>query len=79
MQPTQYLPPNATEVHVWEYGNDRARLLVDGLQHRVTVSVVDGDWQRSKVEVINNNPLDEDETSRVLPVPGRNGEQVSGQ
>lgn len=56
---------------IWDWGNSSARLLVDGLQHRVRVSVVDGDWARSKIEIINNNPLDDDQKARIKPVRGQ--------
>jgi len=52
-------------VTVWDYWNGEARLIVDGRQHRVQVSVVDGEWPRSKVEVLLNHPLDDDERARV--------------
>ena len=58
---------------IWEWGNSTARLVVDGLQHRVRVSVVEGEWARSKVEIINNNPLDDDQKARIKPVKGQGG------
>lgn len=58
----------------WEWSNSRARLLVDGLEHRVRLSVVNSDWARAKLEVINNSPLTPDQQGRVkqpknTPVP----------
>lgn len=53
------------KVQAWDWFNSQSRLLVDGLQFRVRVSVVNGDWKRSKVEVINNNPLDDEQRKRV--------------
>jgi hypothetical protein len=50
---------------VWDYWNGEARLIVDGRQHRVQVSVVDGEWPRSKVEVLVNHPLSDDERARI--------------
>lgn len=52
-------------VTVWDYWNGEARLVIGGKQHRVQVSVIDGEWPRSKVEVLVNHPLTEDEKSRV--------------
>ncbi len=49
----------------WEWGNAGARLLVDGVQFRVRLSVVNGEWARSKLEIINNNPLDADQEARI--------------
>lgn len=56
------------EVKVWDYWNGEARLLIDDKQYRVQVSTVNGEWPRSKVEVMINHPLTEDEKSRVKPV-----------
>ena len=52
-------------VDVWVWGNSSARLLVDDLEHRVRLSVINGEWRRSKVEVINNHPLDADQRARI--------------
>jgi hypothetical protein len=49
----------------WEWSNANARLLIDDMQHRVRLSVVNGEWKRAKVEIINNNPLDEDQQTRI--------------
>lgn len=57
----------------WEWSNTRARLLVDGLQFRVRLSVVNGEWSRAKFELINNNPLDADQQARIKPVRGTEG------
>ncbi len=67
-QPTEFLPGDASDVRVWDFGNSAARLLVDGLQHRVQVSVVDSDWARAKIKVIVNHPLNADQTARIRPV-----------
>jgi hypothetical protein len=55
------------EVEVWDYWNSEARLVLDGKQYRVQVSVVDGEWPRSKVEIMINHPLTDDEKSRIKP------------
>jgi hypothetical protein len=54
----------------WEWGNSRARLRVDGLEHRVRVSVVNSEYRRAKLEVINNSPLNAEQTARIKPVKG---------
>lgn len=54
-------------VKVWDYWNTEARLVLDGKQYRVQVSVIDGEWPRSKVEVMINHPLSDDEKSRIKP------------
>lgn len=57
-------PASDTKVYTWF--NSAARLLVGGRQYRVQVSSVAGDWVRSKVEVILNDPLSADEQGRKL-------------
>jgi hypothetical protein len=54
----------------WEWPNDRARLRVDGLEQRVRVSVVNSDYRRAKLEIINNNPLSPEQTARIKTVGG---------
>jgi hypothetical protein len=54
----------------WEWSNSRARLRVDGLEQRVRVSVVNSDYHRAKLEIINNNPLTPEQTERIKPVKG---------
>jgi len=54
----------------WEWGNSQARLRVDGLEHRVRLSVVNGDWRRAKLEIINNHPLTPAQQERVKPIRG---------
>ncbi len=53
------------KVEVWDWGNDKARLLVGKRQYRVRLSVVNGDWKRSKLEVVDNSPLSDDEKQRI--------------
>jgi hypothetical protein len=55
------------QVTAWDWHNSHARMRVEGQQYRVRVSVVNGEWKRSKVEVINNNPLSEDQRKRIKP------------
>jgi hypothetical protein len=64
-QPTDFLPPNATSVTVWGYWNSSARLIIDGLQYRVEISIVDEDWERSKIKILVNHPLSDDQKARV--------------
>jgi hypothetical protein len=54
----------------WEWGNDRARLLIDGLEHRVRLTVINQDWRRAKLELINNHPLSPEQKARIKPVRG---------
>jgi hypothetical protein len=53
------------QVQAWDWHNSQARMLVEGQQYRVRVSVVNGEWARAKVEVINNNPLDDEQRKRI--------------
>jgi hypothetical protein len=54
----------------WEWVNSRARLRVDGLEHRVRMSVVNSEYRRAKLEIINNNPLSPEQAARIKPVQG---------
>lgn len=53
------------QVQAWDWYNSAARLRVDGQQFRVRVSVVNAEWKRSKVELINNTPLSAEQQKRV--------------
>jgi hypothetical protein len=52
----------------WEWGNSRARLRIDGLEHRVRLTTVNGEWRRAKLELINNHPLTPEQKERIKPV-----------
>ena len=54
----------ADDVKLWTWFNGAARLVVGGSQYRVEVSSVDGKWETSKVEFINNHPLTKAQESR---------------
>jgi hypothetical protein len=54
-----------THVQAWDWHNADARMRVEGQQYRVRVSTVNGEWSRSKVEVINNTPLDAEQRKRI--------------
>lgn len=54
----------------WEWSNSRARLRVDDLEHLVRVSVVNSEYRRAKLEIINNNPLSPEQAARIKPVKG---------
>lgn len=56
----------AADTKVYSWFNSAARLRVHGRQYRVQASTVAGDWGRSKVEVILNDPLSADEQARKL-------------
>jgi hypothetical protein len=64
-------------VDLWEWSNASARLRVDGLEHRVRVSVVNSEYRRAKLEIINNNPLSSEQAARIKPVKGETASSVS--
>jgi len=68
-EPKHDNPPLSTAaadtVDRWEWGNSEARLLVDGLEQRVRLTVVNGEWRRSKLELINNDPLSPEQRARI--------------
>jgi hypothetical protein len=49
----------------WEWGNASARLRIDELEFRVRLSVVNNDWRRAKLELINNEPLTDEQTEKI--------------
>ncbi|HWB78368.1 MAG TPA: hypothetical protein VG755_25555 [Nannocystaceae bacterium] len=56
----------SADTNVWSFFNGAARLRIDGRQYRVIVSSVGADWARTKVEVKLNDPLSDDEKSRIV-------------
>jgi hypothetical protein len=56
------------DVRVWSYFNDAARLRVDDREYRLEISVVEDNWARSKVEILLNHHLSDDERARVFQV-----------
>lgn len=50
---------------IWEWFNSLARLKVGEDQFMVRLSTVDDDWNKTKLEVIVNSPLTDDEKSRI--------------
>lgn len=61
----------APGVRLWTWFNSQARLLIDGKQHRVEVSIIDNDWSRSRVEVTMNHPLTPEQEALIVPVAGK--------
>ncbi|HEY8375737.1 MAG TPA: hypothetical protein VIK91_04570, partial [Nannocystis sp.] len=56
----------AENVRRWSWFNSAARLLLDGRQYRVEVSVVGDDWARSRIDVMLNDPLTEEQKAKIL-------------
>lgn len=50
---------------IWEWGNSSARLILGGQQQRVRLSIVEDDWARTKLELINNHPLNDEQKARI--------------
>lgn len=65
------------QVQAWDWFNASARMRVAGQQFRVRVSVVNGEWKRSKVELINNSPLSPDQKQRIKTSKADAAEGVS--
>ena len=66
--PTESTP--APDVTLWTWFNSQARLSVGDRDYRVEASVVEGKRERARIDVILNQPLDENERARILPVRG---------
>lgn len=54
----------------WDWGNSSARLMIDDLQFRARLTVVNGEWGRAKLELFDNTPLSPEQTARIKPVRG---------
>ncbi|KIG13777.1 hypothetical protein DB30_07623 [Enhygromyxa salina] len=62
----------------WEWGNSKARLRIDELEFRVRLSVVNNDWRRAKLELINNQPLTDEQSAKIkLPRGAEPAPEVS--
>ena len=66
------------EAKVWSYFNSEAQLVIHGRQYRVRVSAVGDRWETSKVEIILNDPLNDDEKKRVFEVKPQAGSAEGG-
>lgn len=58
----------ADNVKLWSWFNAQARLVFGERQYRVEVSTVDDQWETSKVDIILNDPLNDDEKARAFEV-----------
>ena len=69
------LPGTFTEpapgVKLWSWFNWQARLMIGGKQHRVELSIIEDDWNRSRVEVTMNDPLTPEQQAMVVMVDGK--------
>ena len=68
----KFTEPN-DETKVWRWFNDQARLVVDGQQYRVELSVRQDNWEHSKLDVVLNSPLTEEQKKKVKDVRGKTG------
>ena len=55
----------AENVRLWSWFNSQARLKIAGKQYRVEVSIVGDDWSRSRVQVLQNDPLTPEQLART--------------
>jgi hypothetical protein len=78
---------NPSEVaELWEWFNDEARLPLKKHEFRVQVSVVEKDWKRSKVEVLDNTALNDAQKAKIVEPknpspfaePGKRPEDLAG-
>ncbi len=66
----------AAGVRLWSWNNARARLLIAGKQHRVEVSIIGEDWDRSRLEVANNHPLTPEQQALIVPISAKGPTQT---
>jgi hypothetical protein len=62
--PTSHTP--AEGVTRWSWFNSEARLLIDAHQYRVEVSNIGGEWAKTRVDVILNDPLTPEQQAKVV-------------
>ncbi len=70
-KPTESAPTE--EVKRWSWFNSEARLLIGGRQYRVEVSNIGGDWDKTRVDVILNDPLTDAQKAKILATPAADG------
>ena len=71
-KPTINEPGDGEAILVYDWFNSAARLLIEDAQFRVRISIPNKEWQKTKLEVVYNSPLSDDEKTRVKQ-PGNAG------
>jgi len=59
----------ASKVQLWSWFNSLARLRVADREYRVEVSVVEDDWKRGRLSVLQNDRLTAEQTAKIV-APG---------
>ena len=62
-------------MRLWSWFNSLARLRISGNEYRVEVSVVEDDWSRGRVSVVQNDRLTPEQSAKILQPAG--GPKVS--
>ena len=70
-KPTESAPNE--EVKRWSWFNSEARLLIGGRQYRVEVSNIGGAWDKTRVDVLLNDPLTDAQKAKILQTPAADG------
>ena len=60
----------ADKVQLWSWFNSLARLRVAGKEYRVELSVVESEWSRGRVSVIQNDRLTPEQTAKIVQPAG---------
>ena len=60
----------AAKVQLWSWFNSLARLRVSDKEYRVELSVVEGEWSRGRVSVIQNDRLTPEQTAKIVQPAG---------
>ena len=78
------LPGNASEtkpteeVTRWSWFNSEARLLIDRRQYRVEVSNIGGAWDKTRVDVVLNDPRTDALKAKILQPSGAGADAGAG-
>ncbi len=60
----------ASKVQLWSWFNSLARLRVAGKEYRVELSVVEDDWKRGRLSVLQNDRLTPEQTAKIVAPAG---------
>jgi hypothetical protein len=65
-EPAQSTPADGVTLYSWF--NSSSRLRIHGRQYRVEVSTADGTWEGSRVSILLNDPLSDEEKAKIVEV-----------
>ena len=70
-EPSQSTPAEGVTLYSWF--NSASRLRIHGRQYRVEASTTDGGWKGSRVSIVLNDPLTDEEKAKIVEVKSQGG------